>query len=169
MKPTNNDNDTPAPRTIKIGKASVGLIGLEPALNEAVAQGLKADEAVEHIYKRVSKANYVPSSAKDLYMDALRKEYLRRTGQEVEGDDTLTIRVLGTGCIVCNELSNMLIEVLQKLDLAADMESIHDLDEIWRFGVTKTPALIINNKVKVAGRMPALFEVEVWVKEEAGL
>jgi hypothetical protein len=60
----------------------------------------------------------------------------------------------------------MLFESLQKFGLAADMESVHDLDEIWRFGVTKTPALIINNTVKCAGRMPTPAEVEEWVREE---
>jgi len=44
---------------------------------------------------------------------------------------------------------------------------VHDLDEIWRFGVTRTPALIINNTVKCAGRMPSPAEVEEWVKEES--
>jgi small redox-active disulfide protein 2 len=78
----------------------------------------------------------------------------------------LTIRVLGSGCVTCNKLSAMLFEALQKFGLAADMESVHDLDEIWRFGVTKTPALIINNTVKCAGRMPSPAEVEEWVKEE---
>jgi hypothetical protein len=60
----------------------------------------------------------------------------------------------------------MLFESLQKFGLAADMESVHDLDEIWRFGVTKTPALIINGRVKCAGRMPSPTEVEEWVREE---
>ncbi|OGR04990.1 MAG: hypothetical protein A2520_00155 [Deltaproteobacteria bacterium RIFOXYD12_FULL_53_23] len=63
----------------------------------------------------------------------------------------------------------MLFEALQKFGLAADLESVHDPDEIGRFGVTKTPALIINSKVKCAGRMPSLAEIEDWLKEEVYL
>lgn len=164
---TPNDNDMPAPSTIKVGKASVGLIGLEPALNTVLSQNLPEDSAVDFLYEAVCRRNYVPDSAADLYREALRKEYRRRTGQESAEQGVLTIRVLGSGCVTCNTLSAMLYESLAKFNLAADMESVHDLDEIWRYGVTRVPALIINNTVKCAGRMPTQAEIEIWVKEEA--
>ena len=97
----------------------------------------------------------------------MRAEYRRRQGIQDSAPEILTIRVLGSGCVTCNTLSAMLFEALQKFGLAADMESVHDLDEIWRFGVTKTPALIINSTVKCAGRMPSPAEVEEWVREES--
>ncbi|MEJ2270088.1 MAG: sulfatase-like hydrolase/transferase, partial [Desulfobulbaceae bacterium] len=43
-----------------------------------------------------------------------------------------------------------------------------DLDEIWRYGVTKTPALIINGEVKSAGIQPLRVQIEQWIEEAAG-
>ena len=165
---TNDNNDIPAQRTIKIGKASIGLIGFDNALNKILGQKITEDEAVDYLYNAVRGQNYVPSTATELYREALRQEYRRRTGQETITNQTLTIRVLGKSCVSCNLMNTLLFEILQKMNLAADMESIHDPDEIGRFGVTKTPALIINNKIKCTGRTPSPIEIEMWLKEETG-
>ncbi|MEW6595779.1 MAG: thioredoxin family protein [Thermodesulfobacteriota bacterium] len=164
-----HSDDLPTPSTIRIGKAHVGLIGLDQTMAKVIATpGLTEDAAVAALFAAIGRDNYVPADAVPLYEEALRQEYRRRLGQESGIAAPLTIRVLGPGCVSCNKLTTMLIEALQKLHLAADMESVHDLDAIWRFGVTKTPALIINAKVKCAGRMPSPAEVEQWVREEAG-
>lgn len=161
-------DDLPTPSTIRIGKANVGLIGLDQAMARIIATAdLNEEAAVAALFAAISRDNYVPADAVPLYHEALRREYRRRLGLDTGSTGILTIRVLGPGCVSCNKLTTMLIEALQKLGLAADMESVHDLDAIWRFGVTKTPALVINHKVKCAGRMPTPAEVEQWVREEA--
>lgn len=162
-----HNDDKPAPRTIRIGAANVGLIGLDQALNKALSEAMEEEAAVDFLFTAIAEDNYVPAPAEPIYREALRAEYRRRQGIAVADSGILTIRVLGSGCVTCNKLSAMLFEALQKFGLAADMESVHDLDEIWRFGVTKTPALIINNTVKCAGRMPFPAEVDEWVKEES--
>ena len=159
--------DIPAPRTIRIGAANIGLIGLDQALNKALTEQMQEEAAVDFLFAAVARENYVPVTAEPIYREALRGEYRRRQGIQGAAAGTLTIRVLGSGCVTCNKLSAMLFGSLQKFGLAADMESVHDLDEIWRFGVTKTPALIINGAVKCAGRMPSPAEVEEWVGEES--
>ncbi len=160
-------NDIPAQRTIKIGKATVGLIGLDQALAKVLSdKDVSEDEVVALLFTEVSKQNYVPENATDIYKDALRKEYRRRIGKDSGVRERhLVIRVLGPGCVSCNKLNTMLIEGLHKLNLAADMESVHDLDEIWRYGVLNTPALVINNEVKSSGKMPIPAQIEEWIKE----
>lgn len=160
------NQDIPAPRTIRIGAANIGLIGLDQALNKALSGQLPEEAAVDFLFDIIAEKNYVPVTAEPIYREALRTEYRRRQGIEGTEPGSLTIRVLGSGCVTCNALSAMLFASLQKFGLAADMESVHDLDEIWRFGVTKTPALLINSTVKCAGRMPSPAEVEEWVREE---
>ncbi|MFA7382325.1 MAG: thioredoxin family protein [Desulfurivibrionaceae bacterium] len=159
--------DKPAPRTIRIGAANIGLIGLDQALNKALAQEQAEETAVDFLFRAIAKENYIPATTELIYREALLTEYRRRQGIPGAEPGILTVRVLGSGCVTCNTLSAMLFESLQKFGLAADMESVHDLDEIWRFGVTKTPALIINGRVKCAGRMPSPAEVEEWVREES--
>ena len=160
------NQDRPAPRTIRIGAANIGLIGLDQALSKALTGQMEEEAAVDFLFDAIARKNYVPIAAEPIYREALLAEYRRRQGIPGAEPGTLTIRVLGSGCVTCNKLSAMLFESLQKFGLAADMESVHDLDEIWRFGVTKTPALIINNTVKCTGRMPTPAEVEEWVREE---
>jgi hypothetical protein len=160
------NQDRPAPRTIRIGAATVGLIGLDQALNKALTGQMEEKAAVDFLFLAVAGENYIPLTTEPIYREALRAEYRRRQGIQSAEPGILTVRVLGSGCLTCNKLSALLFAALQKFGLAADMESVHDLDEIWRFGVTKTPALIINHTVKCAGRMPSPAEVEEWVREE---
>ena len=154
-------------RKIKIGTVSVGLIGLEVALNKAISSNLSEKEALDLIYDHVKKENYIPETVQKQYRDALRKEYKRLTTGGLEDSKELIIRILGPGCVSCNKLNTMIFDIMQRRKIAADIRQIHDLDEIWRHGVITTPALIINGDIKCAGRMPSPAEVEQWLLEEA--
>jgi hypothetical protein len=156
-------DEKPASRTIRIGKASIGLLGLEQAMQEALS--MKEEEAVEHLYQAVARQNYIPDSGEPLYREALLHEYRKRCGKHLEIRERLDIRILGKACMSCNRLNTMVFDILQRLGIAADIVLIHDPDEIWRFGVLSTPALVINGKVKSAGRIPIPAQVEEWLKE----
>jgi len=154
-------------KKIKIGKAIVGLIGLDQAMQQAVSRKMSADAATGFLFTAVSRENYIPASAADLYRQALRREYLAARSGGTQSSQQLTIKILGPGCVSCNKLNTMIFDIMQRLDIAADIEQIHDLDEIWRHGVITTPALIINGNIKCSGRMPPPAEVEQWLLEEA--
>ena len=159
-------SDTPLQRQLRIGRATVGLLGLDIVLNRLLNEtGLDHEEAVTRLFEEVKKQNYIPSGMEDQYRQSLAQEYERlKSGQAAEGQD-LVIRVLGPGCVSCNNLQNMVIEVMTTMDLAADVFQIHDLDEIGRFGIIQTPALLINGKVKCAGRLPTSSQVEEWLRD----
>jgi hypothetical protein len=158
--------DTPLQRTIRIGNATVGLLGLDVALAQLAAKKISEDDAVKFLYEQVSQKNYIPEQAVKPYKEALRREYRRYfdLGGKTAGH-SLTIRILGRPCITCNKLKNMLIDILQEKNVAADIEDVQDLDEIWRYGVTKTPALIINGEVMSAGIQPPRVKIEQWIDE----
>lgn len=158
--------ENPSSKNIRIGNANVGLIGLETAINQAQEQNLPEQEAVDFLLAVIQKKNYVPEKAVLLYRQALEREYKkRRQGADDSGKKGLEFRILGPGCVSCDRLSVIVINVLQKLNLAADVEHVTDLDEIWRYGVINTPALVINDIVKSSGRLPTAAEVEQWVRE----
>ena len=152
-------------RTIRIGNATVGLLGLDIALVQLSGKDISEDEAVKFLYEQVCQKNYIPKQAIKPYREALRKEYRRYFNLEEPASQGLTIRVLGRPCVSCNKLKTMLIDILQEKSVAADIEDVQDLDEIWRYGVTKTPALIINGEIKSAGIQPPRFQVEQWIEE----
>ncbi len=157
--------DSPLQKTIRIGNTSVGLIGLNVALAQLSDKNISEDEAVDFLYEQVYRKNYIPEQAVKPYKEALRKEYRRYHNLDSPEGQGLTIRVLGRPCVTCNKLKTMVIDILQEKKAAADIEDVQDLDEIWRYGVTKTPALIINGKVKSAGIQPPRVQIEQWIDE----
>lgn len=159
--------ETATSRTIRIGKASIGLIGLDIAINYAASHNMDEAEAVEYLYRAVSRKNYIPPAAEKNYRNALRKEYRKHTHNEDIDPAALVIRIFGTGCISCNNLQNQVIEVLNSMNMAADIEQIHDPDEIGRQGIIMTPALMINGRVKSGGSIPSPAQIEQWIREVA--
>lgn len=157
--------DTPTQRMIRIGKTSIGLLGLDIAINKALAAELTVPPAVDLIFQAVKEQNYIPAAMVEKYREAIGREYRRLLGLDDNQDQGLSIRILGTGCISCNGLQTMVIDAMERAGIAADIEQIHDRDEIWRLGVTATPALMINGRVKIAGIKPTLAQVEGWIRE----
>jgi len=164
-----NDSDIPLQRTLRVGKATIGLIGLDVALHKILARG-KSDEeaAVTELLAEISRHNYIPDSAREGYREALAREYRRLRQGKAAAASHLSIRILGPGCVSCNRLNTLIFDILQEMGIAADIEQIHDLDEIWRQGVTMTPALVINGQLKSSGRIPSRAKVEEWLREAAG-
>ena len=81
----------------------------------------------------------------------------------------LDIKVLGPGCAKCYSLERAAASALEVLlnefpDLEATLEHIEDILEIERYPVLFTPALVINEKVVCAGRVPKRDEVIAWYR-----
>ena len=66
----------------------------------------------------------------------------------------MTIQVLGTGCPKCKSLEKAVINSVADLNLQAEVSKVEDIVEIMQFGVMNTPALVINGKVVLSGRLP---------------
>ncbi len=78
----------------------------------------------------------------------------------------MRIKVLGPGCRNCQNLEREVINALAELNVPADVEKISDMDEIAKHDVFMTPGLVINDKVKVSGRVPRNNEIKKWIEEE---
>ena len=157
--------DSATTRTIRIGKASVGLIGLDIALNQATARKLSIDDAEEFLFDAVFRQNYIPEGAEKNYRQALRKAYQLHLHPEEQENDIPVIRIYGKKCVSCDELQNTVREVTNAVGLAADIEKIHEPDEIGRAGILITPALVINGEIKSSGMWPTRAQIEQWIKE----
>jgi len=66
----------------------------------------------------------------------------------------MDIKVLGTGCPKCKALEKAVVNSLSELHIQADVSKVEDIMEIMQFGVMQTPALVINGKVVLSGRLP---------------
>jgi len=72
----------------------------------------------------------------------------------------MEIKVLGVGCPRCQALEKTVINSLAELDIAADISKVTDINDIMSYGILHTPALVINNKVVLSGRVPSSKEVK---------
>jgi small redox-active disulfide protein 2 len=70
-----------------------------------------------------------------------------------------TIKVLGTGCASCRNLEKMVRETVENLKLDARVEKEEDIMKIISYGVRRTPALVIDEKVVLYGRVPSEQEL----------
>jgi small redox-active disulfide protein 2 len=79
----------------------------------------------------------------------------------------MEIKVLGTGCAKCKTLEKLTREMVAETGLQADVEKVEDIYKIMSFGVMTTPALVINGKVVLSGRVPTHSEMkEILVKNQ---
>ena len=79
----------------------------------------------------------------------------------------MEIKVLGSGCPCCDDLEQDLMAVMTEMNLAADIEHVTDPAEIGNYKVTRTPALVINGKVKAVGTMPRKTQLKVLLGDAA--
>ena len=70
------------------------------------------------------------------------------------------IQILGTGCPKCRKLTETAEAAVQALGLSCEIEKVTEIKRIMSFGVTATPALVVDGQVRVAGRLPSLEEVK---------
>ncbi len=76
----------------------------------------------------------------------------------------MLIKILGTGCAKCNRLEQLTKESVAELGLTATFEHVTEMDQIMAYPVMSTPALVIDEVVKVSGRMPSKVEIAGWLQ-----
>ncbi len=77
--------------------------------------------------------------------------------------DTVSIKVLGSGCENCQRLEALAREVVGELRVDASVEHVRDFQQIASYGVMATPGLVVDEVVKSAGRIPSKAEVTSWI------
>ncbi len=71
----------------------------------------------------------------------------------------MRIEILGTGCAKCNLLEATAKKAADKLGIPYEMVHVKDLGRIAAYGVMMTPALAIDGKVKVVGKVASEAEI----------
>ena len=72
----------------------------------------------------------------------------------------MEIKILGPGCPKCRTLEKMTREVVEKHGINATVTKVEDIMEIMKYGVMSTPALVVDEKVLVKGRVPSPDEIK---------
>uniref|UniRef100_A0A7C4ATN9 Thioredoxin family protein n=1 Tax=Desulfomonile tiedjei TaxID=2358 RepID=A0A7C4ATN9_9BACT len=66
----------------------------------------------------------------------------------------MKVVILGPGCAQCNDLEQAVLQELGRLNIPAAVEHVTDIKEIGRYGIVRTPALVVNGKIVSAGIVP---------------
>lgn len=72
----------------------------------------------------------------------------------------IQIKVLGPGCPKCEELMRQTQQAAFELGLECSVEKVTDIEQIIKYGVMMTPALVIDGTVKVTGKVPSLADLK---------
>lgn len=78
----------------------------------------------------------------------------------------MVIKILGSGCANCKRLQQVAEEAVKEMGAEAEIEKVEDIQKIMGYGVMRTPALVINEKVKAFGRIPAKDEIKKYIEDE---
>ncbi|MBN8453358.1 thioredoxin family protein [Accumulibacter sp.] len=76
----------------------------------------------------------------------------------------MLIKILGSGCAKCERLEQLTREVVAELGLTASFEHVREMDRILAYPVMTTPALVVDEVVKVSGRLPSKTELAGWLQ-----
>jgi small redox-active disulfide protein 2 len=153
---------------IKVGKFTVGIVGMQEAVEEAAQKEFASDaEIAHHLVQVLNKKNYIPPKSEPEHARAFLREYKKFRGEplDMEEPQGLEVKILGPGCPNCEKLEQMLYKVMGEANIAGDVEHVRDLAEIANYGLVLTPALVINGKIKSSGRLPRENQVLQWLKE----
>lgn len=77
----------------------------------------------------------------------------------------MEIAILGTGCTKCNNLEKVTRQAVEELGVDAHIIKVEDIVKIMEYNVMTTPALVVDGKVVVKGRVPAVKEIKEWINK----
>ncbi|MDX9845957.1 MAG: thioredoxin family protein [Tenuifilaceae bacterium] len=72
----------------------------------------------------------------------------------------MEIKVLGPGCPKCKTLEQATRNAVSELGVDANISKVEDIVQIMNYGVMRTPALVIDEKVIFSGKVPSVSELK---------
>lgn len=78
----------------------------------------------------------------------------------------MEIKILGTGCSKCKKLEANAKEAAKELNANVQITKVEDIKEIMKYGVMRTPAIVVNEKVKMFGKVCTVDEIKKYINDE---
>lgn len=72
----------------------------------------------------------------------------------------MKIEILGTGCPKCKKLTENAEAAAKAAGVDYEIEKVTEINDIMKYGVMMTPALVVDGEVKVVGKVPTTAEIE---------
>jgi small redox-active disulfide protein 2 len=76
----------------------------------------------------------------------------------------MKIEVLGTGCPKCQSTEQNVRKALAELQVQAEVVKVTEINDMLARGIMWTPALVIDGKVVMQGKIPTVDQIKQLVK-----
>lgn len=77
----------------------------------------------------------------------------------------MKIKILGTGCANCKKLEVNAKEAVERTGVEAEVIKVEDVKDIMLYGVMRTPAIVIDEKVMSYGKVSTVTEIIKFIEE----
>ena len=74
-----------------------------------------------------------------------------------------TIKILGTGCPSCLSAEKVVTDVVNELNIDAQVVKVTEIMDIMQYDVMSTPAIVIDEKVVIKGKVPSKDEMKAFL------
>jgi small redox-active disulfide protein 2 len=82
------------------------------------------------------------------------------------GEKNMRIEVYGPGCGNCSRLEQNTLAALDSLGMTAEVTKVQDIRAMAGAGVMRTPALGVNGKLVLQGKVPAPPEIAELLRKQ---
>lgn len=72
---------------------------------------------------------------------------------------TAIVKILGTGCAKCKQTTRLVEKVVEENNIDAQVEKVEDIVKIMEYNILSTPAVVVDEVVRIKGRVPTKEEV----------
>lgn len=76
----------------------------------------------------------------------------------------MEIKILGSGCMNCKKLYENAQAALTELGISAQITKVEDFKEIAKYGVMRTPAIVVDGTVKAFGKVSTVEEIKKYIQ-----
>ncbi|NLO70547.1 MAG: thioredoxin family protein [Porphyromonadaceae bacterium] len=71
----------------------------------------------------------------------------------------MEIKILGTGCVKCKTTQAVVEKVVAESGVQATITKVEDIMDIMKYNIISTPAVVVDEVIKIKGRIPSEAEV----------
>ena len=72
----------------------------------------------------------------------------------------MEIKVLGPGCSKCKTTYQVVEKVIKENNLDVELTKVDDIMEMMNYNIMTTPAIVVDEVVKIKGKVPTESEVK---------
>ena len=77
----------------------------------------------------------------------------------------MKVKVIGPGCVRCKATFDVVKKVVETEKLDIELEYVTDMNEAIKLGILATPAVWIDGKVVIQGKIPKESEILSFIKK----